>query len=187
MSRRQRAAAWQPLDYFDVARLTAPHGVQGALRAVALTEDVARFEALTSSRLRRADGALEDAPRELSVKRANRHYLVHIDGVDSREAAEALRGAYVTVARDALEPLPEGRWYVADLLGCRVRDAEHGDCGTLRDIQALNSNDVWFLSRPGKRELLVPILDDSIVSVDLEAREIELRLPPGLWDVYEDG
>ncbi len=176
--------AWQPLEYFDVARLTAPHGVAGELRAVSLTEVPGRLEALERTRLRRADGRLEEREREVSVRGGGSRYLVRIAGCDSRGQAEILRGCCLTLPREEAEPLPEGRWYVSDLLGCQIACAERGEIGCLIDVIEGVGSDIWVVRRQRMKDLLIPILTDTIHSVDLVGRRIEVRLPAGLWEIY---
>ncbi|MDI9497839.1 MAG: ribosome maturation factor RimM [Bacillota bacterium] len=176
--------AWQPLEYFDVARLTAPHGVAGELRAVSLTEIPGRLEALGRTRLRRVDGRLEEREREVRVRFTGSRYLVRIEGCDSRKQAETLRGCCLTLPREAAEPLPEGRWYVSDLLGCRITCPGRGAIGRLTDVIEGVGSDIWVVQRPRLKDLLIPVLDDTVISVDLAGRLIEVRLPEGLWEIY---
>ncbi|MDI9468589.1 MAG: ribosome maturation factor RimM [Bacillota bacterium] len=176
--------AWQPLEYFDVARLTAPHGVTGELRAISLTEVPGRLEALKQTRLRLADGRLEERVREVRLRPAGTRYLVRLEGCSSREQAEALRGCCLTLPREEAGPLPEGRWYVSDLIGCRITCSERGEIGRLFEVIEGVGSDIWVVRRPQMKDILIPILSDTIVDVDLTGRRILLRLPEGLWEIY---
>ena len=64
-----------------------------------------------------------------------------MDGVTGREQAEQLRGWYLSVPREESLPLEEGEYFVSDLIGCRVIDAEAGELGVLRDVIKTGAND----------------------------------------------
>jgi 16S rRNA processing protein RimM len=108
--------------------------------------------------------------------------IVRLEGSDSREAAEALRGAEILVPRDAVGPLQEDEWWAEDLEGCAVRDGERA-VGTVSALLALPSCEVLEVRRadappPGARRgpLLVPLIRDAVREVDLQARVIDVDL-----------
>ncbi len=73
---------------------------------------------------------------------------------------------------------------VNDLDGCAVVTENGETLGTLKDVYPTGANDV-FVVRGEEREYLIPALKDVVLEIDLEARRILVRLPPGLRDVYE--
>lgn len=113
--------------------------------------------------------------------------IVRLEGTDSREAAEALRGAEILVPRDAIGPLDEDEWWAEDLEGCAVRDGERA-VGTVSALLALPSCEVLEVQRAaaaaqpggsgatGAGPLLVPLIRDAVRTVDLQARVIDVDL-----------
>jgi len=85
------------------------------------------------------------------------------------------------VPREALGELPEGVYYIADLLDCQVWD-ENGLIGVLVDVFSTGSNDVYDIKRESKRNLLVPIIDGVLKNVDIENKKITIKVPEGLED-----
>lgn len=110
--------------------------------------------------------------------------IVRFEGCDSREGAEALRGAEILVPREAIGALEEDEWWAEDLEGCAVRDGDR-PVGTVSALLALPSCEVLEVQRipapeagaaraPGP--LLVPLIRDAVRTVDLQARVIDVDL-----------
>ncbi len=79
---------------------------------------------------------------------------------------------------------PAPGYRVKDLDGCAVVTESGETLGLLKDVYPTGANDV-FVVRGEQREYLVPALKDVVLEIDLAARRILVRLPPGLRDVYE--
>jgi 16S rRNA processing protein RimM len=74
---------------------------------------------------------------------------------------------------------------VRDLDGCEVLTEEGELLGVLKDVYPTGANDV-FSVKLGEREILVPALKEVVLSIDLTAKKITVRLPPGLRTIYEE-
>jgi 16S rRNA processing protein RimM len=81
------------------------------------------------------------------------------------------------VREDDLPPLPAGEYYRFQLIGLRAVDAAGGTLGTVAGIIETGANDVLRIERDDQPELLVPLLDTTVVAVDLAARTITLDPP----------
>jgi 16S rRNA processing protein RimM len=102
--------------------------------------------------------------------------IIRLAGVESRDAAEALRGRTLRAPREAAPPLEEDEWWAEDLEGCRVSD-RGVEVGTVRRLLGLPSCEVLEVVRTqGGGELLVPLVGDAVRAVDVERREIEVDL-----------
>jgi 16S rRNA processing protein RimM len=108
--------------------------------------------------------------------------LLAFEGVADRDEAEALRGAILSVPRDAVALDEEARW-AADLVGREVRDPEGALLGTVAGFLDGPAHDYLVLARPGGREALVPLHED-LVDLDAGAAgdQVVLRPIPGLLD-----
>lgn len=109
--------------------------------------------------------------------------LAKLSGVDSMDDAEKLKGKTVSADRKEFT-LDEGSYFVADLEGLRVTDADSGEVyGVLAEvIQYPAGNDVYKIVTDGKKELYVPAIRDCIIGVDIEKGEMKIRPLPGLFD-----
>lgn len=104
--------------------------------------------------------------------------LATLGGVTDLDGANALRGKVVSVSRDDVT-LPEGEYFIADLVGLLAVDAETGaELGRLKEVLPLPGNSVYVIR--GAREILVPAVPDFVKEIDLEAGLIRLRLIEGM-------
>ena len=106
--------------------------------------------------------------------------LIPDKGIDKVEQAEELRNAYLTVSRDSVEELEEGRYYIVDLLGLEVYTDEQVLLGTLEDIFNTGSNDIYVVKDKQGKQNLLPAIQDVIKQIDIENKKIIVHLLPGL-------
>jgi len=117
----------------------------------------------------------------LSVKPFGRFYIFALQGVGSREQAEAfLHGDFVVRESETL-PLPLGSYYVYQLIGLVVKDEKGNFLGKVKEVLHLGSNDVYVLETRGG-DILLPALKSVVHLIDLENGEMQVTLPPGLVD-----
>jgi 16S rRNA processing protein RimM len=158
-----------------VGRITRAHGVQGELAVLVISEVPGRF----------ADGAtvwLEDG-RSLTVQSSRPHkdrLLVRFREVQSREQAEALQRALLIVPESLSPELPEGSWWDHRIVGLALETDTGRALGTVRDIIHTAANDVWSAVDDEGTETLIPVLEDVILDVDMDAKRIVVREIPGL-------
>ena len=113
-----------------------------------------------------------------SVRRQRDRPLIRIDGIDDANAAEALVGAEVTIARDDA-PLGAGEYFDADLIGCRLLDEAGVERGTVVDVLHYPNQDLLVV---GAARAMLPLVAAFIAAVDVERKEIRVTVPPGLLD-----
>ncbi len=101
--------------------------------------------------------------------------IVRVGPVSDRDAAEALRGEELLVARADAPTLDEDEYWAEDLEGCIVGDRDR-EIGIVRRMTVLPSCEVLEVERTGGGELLVPLVRDAIRSIDVQARRIEVDL-----------
>ena len=100
-------------------------------------------------------------------------------GVHTREEARDLRGAEIAVPLAEAVPLPDGSYYGVELVGVRVVALDGEPVGTLREVIATGSNDVYVVRGPAG-ELLVPAIPDVVQDFDPERRVLTIDLIEGL-------
>ncbi len=102
--------------------------------------------------------------------------IVRLEGLASREDAEALRGAELLVDADSAPALQEGEWWAHELEGCEVHDGERR-LGEVVGLLELPSCEALEVRAAGADELvLVPLVKDAVRSVDVAARRIDVDL-----------
>jgi 16S rRNA processing protein RimM len=164
--------------------ISGAHGLRGAVKvradAQAATTDPEVFAAL---------GEVVIGGRNFTVLQAERfknQVLLHLAGVESRSAAEALAGQAVLGDRRRFPRLPEGEYYWFQLLGLPVYDAGDGALlGRLQEILPTPAHDVYVVAQD-RREVMLPAVEEVIVEINLEEGFIRAAPPPGLLETYAD-
>jgi len=118
--------------------------------------------------------------REVDVTRARRAsdaFLVTLRGIDSRSAAEPLRGATVLVHREDLPPPAEGEWFQGDLVGLEARTPDGAPLGRVTEIWNTGPVPNLVIEGAAPEPLVVPFVDDFVPEVDLDAGVLVVRPP----------
>ena len=85
--------------------------------------------------------------------------------------------------REILGELPEGVYYIADLIGLDIVTEDGEKIGTVSDVFNTGSNDIYEVKREGKKNLLLPVIDDVVLNIDVEDGKITVRMMDGLEDL----
>jgi 16S rRNA processing protein RimM len=105
--------------------------------------------------------------------------IVRLVGIETAEAAAALRGQYLYVATaDAARP-PRGEYFLHEIVGLAVEDESGRALGRIQDVLRTGANDVYLVAGP-LGELLIPAIADVVLTIDLEAGRVVIRPLPGL-------
>lgn len=147
-----------------VAYISRPHGVRGEVRAETLTHSLERFDELEDVVLQR-DGR-QDLPLKLEHWRVDaKGLLLKFVGIETPEEARAELGkGYVTVTPDQQASLPEGTYYIDDIVDSIVIDQEGRELGRISEVMQMPSTDVYVVQR-AKGEVLVPAVSDFVVEI----------------------
>lgn len=162
-----------------VGRVVKPHGTTGEVLVEVLSDAPDRFA--PGSRLEAGDP--EGDLRRLTVRRSRvdrGKLLVTFNGVRNRDEAGAIRGFLSIPATDAAPPA-EGTYYEWQLVGFAVVDEDGAALGTLVRVDERAGNDLWVVDT-GRGETQVPAVEEFIRSVDTGAKQIVVRVIPGLFE-----
>ena len=157
-----------------LARVSAPHGVHGEIR-IRVETDV--LENLEPGR-RVYIGSQGDA-HEIEAFHAHGRARIKLRGIDTREDAQVLRGAELVIPIQEAVPLPDGRFYAAELLGVDVVDTRGEALGTICDVIVTGSNDVYVV-RGSRGEVLVPAISDVVRDFNPAIRQMTVHMLEGM-------
>lgn len=158
-------------DLITIGIIIAPHGVRGDIRIMPQTDFPNRFMAMDVCYI---DG------KEYHITSARFHkqfILAKLKEVPDRNGAELLAKKEIQVRRDDLVDLPEGRYYIFDMIGLEVRNTEGQVLGTLTDVLQPGANDVYVVSQEGEPDQLYAAIEGVIVDIDMVNR-IMIVNPP---------
>ena len=155
------------------------HGVRGEVRIKSFTDEPTGIGAYgpLSDEAGRRSWRIE--PRAV-VRGA---VVARMEGVDDRNAAEAMKGLRLYVERTALPETAEREWYEADLIGLQALGKDGTDFGRVlafHDYGAGTSMEVSGAA--GGKPLVVPFTDEAVPEVDLAGGRVVIDPPPGLLE-----
>ncbi len=162
--------------YLAIGRVLRPHGVRGELRVELLTEHPEHLSTLKTLYV----GASFDPHQLLGVRMHGDLALVLLKGYGNRNDADTLRGELLYVAMEDAVPLADDEVYEYQLNGLEVVTEDGERLGEVAEtFSAPDANDVVVVHGP-LGEVLIPVIEDVILDLDLEAGRVVVHLLPGL-------
>lgn len=152
-------------------------GLRGELKLDASRIGDDAIRAGLEASLRMIDGTTRDVTIA-AVRRQKDRPLIRIVGIDDADAAQALVGAQLTVAREDA-PLGAGEYFDEDLVGCRLLDEDGIERGVVVEVLHYPNQDLLVVGAP---RALLPLVAAFIASVDVARKEIRVTVPAGLLD-----
>jgi 16S rRNA processing protein RimM len=154
-------------DLVAIGRIVKPQGRHGELAVEPFSDRPDRFPSLRAAYVPDTDGQARPVV-VTSVWPHKGRFVVKLEGVDSIDAAERYRGMDLRIGEEELQPLPAGSYYHHQLRGLRVEDPQGAPLGEVADLLT-NAGEVTVLVVRGRgEELLIPLADAFVRSVDLE-------------------
>lgn len=165
--------------YLEIAKITATQGVRGEVRCKYYCDSpdvLCEFDTLY----------LGKEKREVKIEHAFPHkniVVMRIAGVNSIEDAQSYIGKMLYLDRDDAE-LPEETYFIQDIIGLSVKDAETGEIyGKVTEVYQNGAADVYALKSDDGRELMFPCIDEVVKTIDIENGEILITPLDGLFEV----
>ena len=163
--------------WIAVGQVMGAFGNRGDLRVKPLGRFPNRFRDL-----RRVYVGEDRAPADiLHRKTIDPGVVLRLSTVNSRDAARDLYQQFLYVPETEAVKLPEGEYFVHQIVGLTVITTEGRTLGPIREVIETGSNDVYLVRHEGK-EVLIPATKEVIRRVDLDAGTMEVALLPGLLD-----
>lgn len=160
----------------EIGTISRPHGIAGEVKVQTSPEYLGALDGVKRV-------YLNDSPQPTRIQSYRPHQnalLLKLEGVNTRNDAEALRGIRVSIRARELPKLDEGEYYSHELIGLHIVDEAGQDIGELTEVLATGSNDVYVVKTNAGKELLLPAIQSVIRKIDLQARIINVVIPQGL-------
>jgi 16S rRNA processing protein RimM len=159
-------------DFLLIGKVARPHGLRGQVKVYSYASSFDSFFAGRKVYLNQNEEM--KALLILEAKVQAQSVLIHFQGLDNRQQAEAISGCSLYIDEKDLQVLPEGEYYWYQLIGSRVYNDQGRFLGLLDEIFSTPAHDIWVI-RDDKKELLLPAVEDFVLSVDLPQKEIRVR------------
>ena len=160
----------------EIGQIVNTHGLRGDVKVMPWCDDPEIFHELAYVLI---DG------EEFEIQKSSLHknaVLLKLKGIDHINDAENYRNKVLTIPREELGELPEGTYYICDLLGCSVETVNGRNLGKICDIIKTGSNDVYVVEDITKKQVLIPVIDEVIKSVSIDEKRIVIEPLKGLID-----
>lgn len=158
-------------EFLDCGQIVNTHGIHGEVRIVPWADSP---EFLLQFSTFYIDGAPQ---RVLSCRMYKGSVLVRLDGVDTVEGAMALKGKTVQIRRTDAK-LPQGAFFLADIIGLDVVDESGQKLGTLKEVLSPSVQQVYVVK--GDREIMIPAVPQFILETNIEGGYLKVRLIEGM-------
>lgn len=170
--------------WFNVGKAVNTHGIRGELKVVPHTDfPEERFR--KGSKLALTDPNDQARRVNVEVENARLHknvYMVKLKGYDDINEVLPYKGWMLQVSEEQRKPLGEDEYYYHEILGCTVITDEGEELGTIREILTPGANHVWVVERSKGKPVLLPVIDDVVLEVDVQAKRVLVHVMEGLID-----
>ena len=158
--------------FLEAGQIVNTHGIQGEVKIVPwcdTPEFLCQFDTLY----------IDAKPVKVLATRVHKgNVLATLEGVSDVNAAMALKGKTVSIDRTGVE-LPEGRHFIADLMGLDVIDAATGEkLGVVADVLTPPTHEVYVVK--GEHEYMIPAVDEFLAETNVDGGYIKVRLIEGM-------
>ena len=165
-------------EYLEIGQIVNTFGIKGQVKVVPFTDDITQFDTLKQIYIEKRKNL-----ELFEIEKSNYHknmMILKLKGIDTPEQAESLRNCYIKINRKDARKLPEGTYFIVDLIGLDVYTDEEKLLGTLEDIYNAGSSDIYVVKNDEGKEILLPAIKDVLKQVDLENKKIIVHIIEGL-------
>ena len=165
-------------DYLEIGKITSTHGIKGEMRVQPwcdTPEFMKKFKTLYLDKK-------GEKPLKVSCRPNGNMVIMKAQGIDTIEEASRYREKVIYMKRSDAQ-LPEGTWFIQELIDCQVIDAddENKIYGVLSDVSETGANDVWHIKQ-GEKEYLIPAIPSVVIETDVVGGIIKIRPLKGIFE-----
>ena len=164
--------------YLEIGQIVNTFGIKGQVKVNPFTEDIKKFDKLNEIYVEKKK---ELQLFQIENVNYNKHTVIlKLKGIDTIEQAEEYRNCYIKIDREKEEKLPEGVYYIVDILGLDVYTDDGKLLGKVDDIYNTGSNDIYVVKDELGKQILLPGIEEVLKQVDLENKKIIVHIINGL-------
>lgn len=156
-------------EWLLIGRIVGLYGWAGAVKVWPETDFPERFKQLKSALLEFPDGRRQTL-KVIASKVQPRQILLQFAEYSAKEASRELMGAQILIPAEQAKALPEGEYYLHQLLGLKVQDSEGRDLGLITEVLRAPAHDVYvtpLADIPARKEVVKQIdLEQGIMLVE---------------------
>ncbi|MCD7784528.1 MAG: ribosome maturation factor RimM [Oscillospiraceae bacterium] len=163
--------------YLEVGKIVTTHGVRGDVKVIPWCDTanfICDFDTLYTK-----NG--ETSFKVIRARVLGNMAILRFEGIDNPNKAEELRQTVLYINRDDAK-LPEGSYFVADLIGLDVYDEQDKLYGKIKDVLKTGANDVYEIEADDSKLYYIPAIPDVVLNTDIENGKMTIHPMEGLFD-----
>ena len=164
--------------YLELGQIVNTFGIKGQVKVMPFTDDIKKFDKLKEIYIEK-----KHELKLFQIEKVNyskNMVILKLKGIETPEEAERLRNSYLKINRKDAKKLPEGTYYIADLIGLDVYTDENKLLGKVDYIYNAGSSDIYVVKDEQGKEILLPAIKEVLKQVDLENKNIIVHIIKGL-------
>ena len=166
-------------DILEIGQIVNTRGLRGEVKVNSFSEDKQRFEKLSTILVKNKNEYTEYEIQKVSYSK--NQVILKLKGIDHIDYAEKVRNLYIYVKKSDLGELPEGTYYIADLIGLDVFTESGELIGKVDDIlKSEKANDVYIVRSELGILKYLPAIPEVLKDIDIQNGKIIVDLPKGL-------
>jgi 16S rRNA processing protein RimM len=163
-----------------IGQIARVRGVKGEMVVIPLSNDPDRFLKLTEITLTKGTSIRQFRIEE--IRKLHSNILLKLKGIQTPEEAKSLVGGFLEIEKEHLSQLPEGNYYIFEIVGLEVKDTKGKMIGKVKEVISLPANDVYVV-RGEKRDYDIPAIREIIKSIDLKNKVMIIEPMAGLLEL----
>ncbi len=165
------------MELIKAGKIVNTHGIRGDIKIDVWMNDARDLCAIPTI-------YIGGKPFAVTTARAQRALaIVHLKGVDSIEAAEALKGREIEIEKTD-DLLSDGEYFIEDIIGCKVYDVDTDEhYGKIIDVYPGIANDAYEILLKSGKQVLFPVIKDVVIETNIDAKTIKIRPLGGMFEI----
>ena len=167
-------------NYIEVGKIVNTHGLRGDVKVIVWMDSPEDFETLEHVYIE-----TRFETKRLTIQRVRyqkNNIIAKFEEFDDINDVEQFKNKVIYADRSELGELPEGVHYIVDLIGLKVVSEDGVEIGVISDVFNTGANDIYDVKREGKKNLLLPVIDDVVKEIDIDGGTVTVHLMEGLDD-----
>jgi len=167
-------------EFLKIGTITSTHGIKGEVKVYPSTDDLNRFKKLKKVYLRFKN---EEVILEASGARISKNMVIlKFKDINDINDVEKYKGAELFVDRKSAVKLEKDEYFIADIIGSKVKSDDNLYEGELTDVFKTGANDVYEITLQDGKVILIPAIKECILDVNPNDRTIMIHILDGLLD-----
>lgn len=169
-------------DCFYLGKIVRKHSFRGEVVIKLDTDEPEMYQEMESVIVNLGNNMIPFFIEKSLLQKGNQ-LRVKFEGIDSEEDANSILKAGIYLPLSELPELTGNQFYFHEIMGFAVIDAKHGPIGTVSGVNDTTAQPLFEVDFNGAL-VLIPMIDDFIIKVDRSQKELHLKTPEGLIEMY---